>query len=99
MRCGTAPTHIFRLPFNVDVIDKIRIIYSQDNKKVFTKKKEDCTFEGNVVRVKLTQEDTLALNYRKYAEVQIRIVSVSGDPLASTIKAFLPARCLEDEVI
>lgn len=99
MMRGTSPIHVFRIPFNVDVIDKVRIIYSQKEKPVVIKESEDCTFENNTIKTKLTQEDTLAIDHKKPVEVQVRILSVSGDPLVSTIKAFRVGRCLDNEVI
>jgi DNA-directed RNA polymerase subunit L len=99
MMCGTTPTHYFKLPFNVDTISKIRILYSQDNKIVFVKNTEDCTLENNLVTTKLTQENTLAFDYRKPIEVQVRVLDVNGDSLVSTIKVIRAGRCLDNEVI
>ena len=57
---GTTPTHTFTLPFDVSMVEKVRIIYSQKDQPVVIKNTEDCQLEGNDVFVVLTQEDTFA---------------------------------------
>ena len=96
---GTNPTHTFTLPFNVDLIDKVRILYVQNEKAVFVKETENCALEGNTVTTKLTQKDTLAIDHKRPVEVQVRILTVTGDSLVSAIKTFRAGRCLEDGVI
>lgn len=96
---GTTPIHFFTLPFNADGVEKVRVIYSQKNLPIFKKELADCVLNGNVLSVKLTQEDTLKLNHEFNVDIQVRILMKSGDALASLpIKASVQ-RCLEDEVI
>ena len=99
MMRGTNPTHTFTLPFNVDVIDKVRILYAQNEKVVFVKETESCTLENNTIVTRLTQEDTLAIDHKRPVEVQIRVLTVTGDSLVSAIKTFYAGRCLDSEVI
>ena len=99
MMCGTTPTHIFTLPFSVDVIKKIRIVYSQDNQIVFTKETDDCTLEDNIVTVKLTQKETLSFDYKKAVEIQVRILTNDDDSLISGIRCVTVGRCLDKEVL
>ena len=56
---GTTPVHTFELPFDTAEIKEINIAYAHNGVVVLTKEKADCSFEGNTVRVRLTQEDTL----------------------------------------
>lgn len=96
---GTTPLHTFTLPFHVDTIKSVRIIYSQNNKVLFVKTKDDCFLEGNTVEVKLMQEDTLQFDYKTPVEIQVRVLTLDGDSLKSTIKSMSVGRCLEKEVI
>lgn len=99
MICGTTPTHVFVLPFDVDLIKSIRIIYAQAGEVVMTKENEDLQLEGNSVRYKLTQEETLAFDDSKRVEIQVRVLTVDGDALASDIYSVFAERCLERSVI
>ena len=96
---GTTPTHTFTLPFDVSMIDKVRIIYSQKDQPVVTKNTEDCQLEGENVVVVLTQEDTFAFDHNEPVEVQIRVLTTGGDAIASHIKKVDCAKCLENEVL
>ena len=96
---GTTPTHIFTLPFDASVVQSMRVIYSQDGTPVITKTLENCTIEAEAVSVKLSQEDTLAFDYTKLVEIQIRVLTPAGDALASDIICVSVARCLENEVL
>ena len=99
MMCGTTPKLIFTLPFDVGVISKIKVICKQGDVFICKKNTEDCTLDGNVVTTKLTQEETLAINYKKPVDVQLRILDVNGEPLNSVIKTVRFGRCLDDEVM
>ena len=83
---GTTPTHIFNLPFEVDIVECVRITYAQRGKTVFTKGDEDVELEGNQVRVTLTQEDTLMFDCNDCVYVQLKVKTVSGQVLATTRK-------------
>lgn len=69
---GTTPTHTFEVPFDTSTIDKLEIQYAQGANIVLTKVKEDSILSGNVIRVDLTQEETLKFK-EGYAAVQLRV--------------------------
>lgn len=96
---GTTPTHTFRLPVTAENVKVLKITYSQDNLVRIVKRMNDCTLNGSTARVKLTQEETLSLNHHKSVEIQIRILTVSGDALASNVKSVPCGRCLDTEVL
>ena len=96
---GTTPTHTFTLPFDVSMIDKVRIIYAQNDTPVVTKNTEDCKLEGNDVFVVLTQEDTFAFDHNEHVEIQIRLLTTEGKAIASHVKRIDCAKCLENEVL
>lgn len=97
MKRGTTPTHTFTLPFDTSIISKCRVIYSQNDDAKITK--TDVTMSGNTVSVKLTQEDTFALECSKFVEIQLRVLTLGGEALNSDIIRVPVDRCLEDEVL
>ena len=95
---GTTPTHIFELPFDTDLIDKVKVIYAQDDEIIVTKEQTACECAANVVSVKLTQEETLKFDCRKSVQIQMRVLTKDGDALASEIKLVDVEKCLESKV-
>lgn len=55
---GTTPTHIFTLPFNVEQLKKVEITYEQLGQIILQKTETDCTLEGKIIRLELTQEES-----------------------------------------
>ena len=98
MRKGTAPTHTFALPFSADNIDKLRVNYAQNGEIVVIKTEEDADLHDNIVQVKLTQEETLKFSAVN-VEIQLDVLTKSGDPLRSDIYNIYPSRVLNEEVL
>lgn len=96
---GTTPTHVFTLPFGVENVEKVRILYAQSGEVKVKKTEADCTMEGNTVTVRLTQEDTFALDSGTFVDIQLRVLTLAGDALASHIVHVVPGACLDDEVM
>lgn len=96
---GTTPTHRYTLPFDESMVRNLRIIYTQGGEKKFVKTLNDCTWEGNTVVVKLTQENTLSFDEMNLVEIQIRALTHEGDAPKSRVIQVNPGRCLEDEVM
>lgn len=96
---GTTPTHTFELPFDLTTAKRIRLIYSQNNKVLFVREKDNLTVAGSVIEHKLTQEETLAFDPRYLVEIQIRVLTARDDALASDIITTTVSRLLEDEVM
>lgn len=99
MRRGTTPTHTFTLPFDTSVVDKVRVIYAQGDIVKIVKKELDCELSRNTISVKLTQAETLRLNHRLKTDIQLRVVTHSGEALASGIVTVTTTQCLSDEVL
>lgn len=96
---GTTPTHTFTLPFDVDLIKSLRVIYQQNDETVLIKTLTDCAVAGNVISYKLTQEETLQFAQNAKVSIQIRVLTNDGDALASRICTVGVGACLEDGVI
>lgn len=98
MRTGTTPTHVFTMPFGVDMIKELEITYAQNGKTVLTKYKEDCVLEGNTVSVTLTQQDTFEFGSSNVS-IQVRVLTLDDNALASDIITIRCERCLSNEVL
>lgn len=96
---GTTPTHIFTLPFGTEIIKTIQVIYAQSGVEKLTKSNGDCVFEGNTVTTKLTQEDTFVFADGECVEVQVRVLTMGNDALASRVMRVHCNECLSDEVL
>lgn len=98
---GSTPTHTFELPFDVKYIKDGRISYMQDGAVVLEKQIDDCTLEGQVITVKLTQEETLLFNcFKGYVYIQIKLLTQNGEVIYSDdeIKEEVE-RCFNEEVL
>ena len=97
MLIGTTPTHTFSLPFDTGIIAKIRVTYAQNGRVILEKKDKQCVLDGNTVSLKLTQEDTFLFEYGKNVEIQMCILTMGGDVLASNIRVISIDKCLDNE--
>jgi hypothetical protein len=82
---GTTPTHTFTLPFDTGLIKTILITYKQNNNIKLQKWTNECEFLGDTVSVKLSQEDTLQFEGNIPVQIQIRVLTFSGDATASDV--------------
>lgn len=99
MKKGTTPTHSFGLPFDASMVKSVLITYAQNDVEVLSKETKDCTLEGETIAVKLTQEETLGFNHRANVQIQVRLLTMGGDALASDIKIVSVEQCLNSEVL
>lgn len=98
MRIGTTPTHTFTLPAEIATVTaKARVVYSQCYRVVLTK--EVAALDGNDVVVNLTQEDTLKFHNRKPVDIQVRVLTKTGEALSSDIITQKVCDCLEKAVL
>lgn len=96
---GATPTHIFKLPFEVDYIKCARIIYSQNDKIVLEKETTDCNMQGNTISVCLTQEETFNFDCHYLTQVQLRVITIEGNSLVSNIFWLDTNKCLHEEIL
>ena len=99
MRRLTTPEHKFTLQIDPSVIDKIRITYAQNNVIILTKEGHDVSIDDNIAKVKLTQEETKKFTAGKEAEIQVRVLTLGNDALASDIIKIDVTKVLDDEVM
>lgn len=99
MRRGSTPTHTFKIPFDTSLLAQARIVYAQLCNVVLVKTGEDLVMEGNTIKTRLTQEETLAFNCSHPVEIQLRVLTQAGDVQNSDIVKVSVKRCLESEVM
>lgn len=99
MRRGTTPTHTFKLPVDAAQVNNIRALYGQQGQCLFKLEYDRFTFEGNKVRVELTQEETLKFENGGAAEVQLRVLTTDKQSLVSEVHISAVRRLMEDEVL
>lgn len=96
---GTTPTHYFTAPCSDENIEKVNVLYAQDDKLLFKKITEDCKIDGSIITVQLTREETLKFNHKKPAQVQAVILTTSGDIIESLVEVIGVDKLLDDGVI
>lgn len=96
---GTTPLLEFTLPFDVSQIAEAYVTFCQSGRMVIEKRLDECEAEGNMLSIRLTQEETLGLSTVYTTEIQIRVRLLSGDALASNIIRVNTERILKDGVI
>lgn len=99
MRQGTTPTHEFGIPFDVSKIERVMVIYAQNNAEILRKDTEQCEMDGTNIKVRLDQDDTFMFDHKKPVQIQLRILLDDGTALASQIKTVSVEQCLNDEVL
>lgn len=99
MRRGTTPTHTFTLPFETSLVAKLRVIYAQRDIVKIVKKECHAELDGNTIRVKLSQNDTLRLSCNLKTEIQVKVLTHTGESFVSEIITVKTERCLIDEVL
>lgn len=82
---GTTPTIRYILPFDVDVIDKVWLTFSQNQNEVLTLENDDLTISGTSISAYLTQAQTLEFDTYSSVAMQLRILTKEGNAIASNI--------------
>ena len=96
---GTTPTHRFTIPVEKADIQRVRVTYGQGYKPLLTKEDDDCQVEGNVLEVKLGQEDTLLFDADSKIQIQVRILTTGGDAFSSDLIRVPCGIALDREVL
>lgn len=108
---ATTPKHIFTFENDPSEYARILITYSQGNKIILEKEKDDLTIEevrnafgkliGHVAWFRLTQEEAnrFQAGPGKLVSVQVRVLTTGNEALASDKKTFSVQDVLNDEVL
>lgn len=103
---ATTPKHMFIFDTDPSVYERILITYAQNGEIVIEKGKDDLTIEeitdSGVQKYnawfRLTQEEANKFSARMVA-VQVRVLTTSGEALASEQMSFRVEDVLNDEVL
>ena len=103
---ATTPRHYFIFDTDPDIYKRILITYAQGDKIVLEKEKEDLFIEATddgkwVLSYQLTQEETKKFTMSGGGSilVQVRVLTESGDALASDKQRIRLSDVLNDEVL
>lgn len=95
---GTTPTLTFNLPFDTSMIKAAFITIKSRGVEV-EKSGSDCVFSGTTISTKLTQEETLSLPQSQLANIQLRVLTVNEEALATNIYTIKVEEILKEGVI
>ena len=97
---ASTPTHRFKLPVPISMLQEVRICYSQNGKKVLLKTLSTCSKDegDDVLVVKLTQEDTCCFS-EGTVQVQLRVKLTTGDVVPCRRYTVPVEDVLDDEVM
>ncbi len=98
MRKGTTPTFTFELPFSTDLLTKARVIFEKGDTQL-PKELNTASFDGNTIKVRLTQEETFLFPCNSQIKVQLRVLTKNGEALASDPFIIFVEECLDNEVL
>ena len=96
---GTTHTIEVELPFEIKYLAEAYVSISQNEEIVLDKKLSECSCDGEILTVKFSQEETLSLDCRCKAEMQIRAKTLEGDAFATDPIRVHVGRILKDGVI
>ena len=100
MRRLTTPKHIYNIPFDTALIDKVRIVYTQDEKIILCKELTECNCKDQTITVNLSQEETALFDCKKhYTEIQLHILTTGGESIVSNVVRVAVEKCLDTEVL
>lgn len=99
MQRGTTPTLSFSIPIDTSLLDAVWVTLSQNDTEIVTKTMSECELDGNIIRAKLTQADTLLLSTDYDTEIQLRVRTKDGTVPETKIFKERTERVLKPEVI
>ena len=99
MRKGTTPIIEFTLPFSTDLVAKAKVIIKYKDNSKLIKYANAADFDGNTIRVKLTQVETFLFDCNSFVKVLLRVLTTSGDSLVSDVYTEFVEECFDDEVL
>lgn len=96
---GTTPTHYFNVPIDTSRIKELKIVYSQKEKPILAKRKEDCVIEEGKITTTLSQEETFLFESDKFISIQMRVLMNEGACLTSKPHMVSVEKCFDNEVL
>lgn len=83
---GTTPTLYFAFGIDLSTLKEWKVVFAQEDKDNLVKTQDDCLIgENNIIYLKLSQEETLALDYTKLVEIQAKVLTTDNNVFASNL--------------
>lgn len=104
----TTPTHNFTIPIGMDDIKRCRVTYAQQDKIVINKDNSDNELDMSLskiddntthIMIRLEQEETKKFVAGKDVQIQIRVITTTGDSIASDILLASVKQILDEDVL
>lgn len=96
---GGTPELRYELPMAYEgYVEKCRLTFKQNERTVLEKRESDFTVNGNMISVKLTQEETLKFSKGDYT-MQLKIKTLDGNILYSEKISEFVKGTLNEEVL
>jgi hypothetical protein len=70
---GTTPSFSFTLPYTIDEISKMSMVFVQQGKVIIKKVKSDFSHTNKIFIVSLTQQETNLFNSQNEVRVQLKL--------------------------
>lgn len=99
IRKGTAPVIEFTLPFSTDLLKTAKVIFKYKDGSKLTKYAKAEDFDGDIVRVQLTQEETFLFDCNSYIKMLLRVMTKNGEPFKSDVYEVFVDECFDNEVL
>ncbi len=101
---ATTPKHMFLFETDPEEFVRILVTYQQDDRILLEKEKDDLTIEagddgGYVAWFRMSQEESKLFSGGKRAQVQVRVLTASGEVLASEKENISVHDVLNDKVM
>jgi len=104
---ATTPIHTFRFTMNPNTMDEVLVTYGQADRIVVEKHKTDMTFTSEVIEgvtyyfgaYSLSQSETNRFSSDLPVDIQVRVLTTTGQALASQITRQQVFDVLNDEVL
>ena len=96
---GTTPEFTYKLPFETNFIKSAEITFAQGGNIVVRKTTEDCKFETDTISISLTQEESFLFKCHEFCEIQLRVLTQSGDVLKTLPESIIVTECYSKEIL
>lgn len=96
---GTTPTLKFIFKYTLDFLFDYDITFSQNGNVLLVKTKNDIEIDGNIIKVRLSEEDTLLFDNEQLLAYQIRGKTKNGDTIASYVKYCYVSEILNEVIL
>lgn len=96
---GTTPTLSWDIPYDAAMIATANVIIQQLGRTMVEKTLKDCMCEENRLSLTLTQEETLKLDHRYAAKIQLAVRAIGTETVRTVVDDIQIAEALKKEPI